>query len=94
MNVPTIIQALCEGVEAGLSLDETVDTFINTASGNECMEILSELGDVDLSEPKPDLKAGWSKLQKQLAYNALYIAVYNRMWSRSCRNPCDKEIPL
>ncbi len=59
------------------SIDEIIDTFINGATAEACTIILDACGDVDLSEPKPDLTAGWFRVRKQLAYNALFAAVAN-----------------
>ena len=70
-----IIEQLARDVDAGRTVDEVVDAFINTAEVPLQLRILDEVGDVDLSEPAPDLALGWSHVRGQLAYNALHAAV-------------------
>lgn len=65
------------------AIKEVVDSYINTAQTTEHQEILDTLGECDLSEPKPDLTEGWSRVRGQLAYNALYQAVVDELKSRS-----------
>jgi len=75
VNVPDLVQRLADDVRDGANLDQSIDSYINTATFEEHTEILDELGDVDLSEPRPDLSAGWTRIRGQLAYNALFAAV-------------------
>lgn len=73
-----IIEQLVRDVAGGRPVEEVVDAFINTAETSLHLRILDELGDVDLSEPVPDLALGWNHVRGQLAYNALYAAVSRR----------------
>jgi hypothetical protein len=75
MNITDIIDRLAEDVYDGKDLEEVIDTFINTATYETHTHILDEIGDVDLSDPRPDLSKGWPEVRAQLAYNALRGAV-------------------
>ncbi len=75
MIIKDVIAELRAWIASGRSADEVVDTFVDQAQSEEQQQILDELGDVDLSEPRPDLAKGWSRVRGQLAYNALYAAV-------------------
>lgn len=76
MNVPDIVKWLATAVNEGRNIDEVIDTFIDTSTTTaDRIAILYELGETDLSEPMPDLRAGWQRVCGQLAYNALYRAV-------------------
>jgi hypothetical protein len=73
--IKDIIIELRAWVAEGRPVDEVVDTFIDLSQADLQQQILDELGDVDLSEPRPDLAKGWTRVRGQLAYNALYAAV-------------------
>lgn len=75
IDIKSIIRDLKTRIDGGAYPDEVVDSYINTASYEEQQAILDQIGDIDLSEPKPDLKAGWTRVRAQLAYIALYKAV-------------------
>ena len=75
MIIKDVIVELRAWIASGRSADEVIDTFVDQAKSDEQQQILDELGDVDLSEPKPDLTKGWSRVRGQLAYNALHAAV-------------------
>jgi len=75
MITKDVIIELRAWIASGRSAHEVVNTFVDQAQSSEQQQILDELGDVDLSEPKPDLAKGWSRVRGQLAYNALYAAV-------------------
>lgn len=75
MNITDTVQRLADEIRDGKIADEIVDSFINTADYTTHTAILDELGDCDLSEPPPDLSAGWPQVRAQLAHNALYRAV-------------------
>lgn len=76
MDVQGIVQWLATAVIEGRNIDEEIDSFIDTSTTTaDRIAILYELGETDLSEPMPDLRAGWQKVCGQLAYNALYAAV-------------------
>lgn len=63
-------------------LDEVIDSVIDTCTGAEKVAILDAFGDVDLSEPLPDLSMGWSRVRGQLAYNALAAEVARQLVRR------------
>lgn len=75
MIIKDVIVELRAQIYAGHSVHEVINTFVDQVQFVEQQQILDELGDVDLSEPKPDLAKGWSRVRGQLAYNALYAAV-------------------
>lgn len=75
MIIKDVIVELRAWIASGRSAHEVINTFVDQAQSDEQQQILDELGDVDLSEPKPDLARGWSRVRSQLAYTALYAAV-------------------
>ena len=75
MIIKDVIVELRAQIASGRSAHEVINTFVDQAQFEEQQQILDELGDVNLSEPKPDLAKGWSHVRGQLAYNALYAAV-------------------
>lgn len=76
IDVAQTVSSLAADVRGGKPIDEVIDTFIDTATTTaDRIALLYELGEIDLSEPMPDLRAGWQKVCGQLAYNALLAAV-------------------
>ena len=75
LDVATVMADLFRTVHGGYPLEEAVDNWINAAQDIELLDVLEAIGDVDLSEPIPDLRQGWSRVRRQLAYNALVSAV-------------------
>lgn len=66
------IKDLRKQVADGGDPHEVVDSFVNTSLDLDLQAVLEDKGEVDLSEPLPDLKEGWSSVRRQLAFNALY----------------------
>lgn len=75
MIITDVVTELRAWIASGRSAHEVINTFVDQAQAAEQQQILDELGDVDLSEPRPDLAKGWSRVRGQLAYNALYAAI-------------------
>lgn len=80
MNVKDIIDQLAAAArEHDGDPHEAIGSWINTAAFEVHAAILDEIGEVDLSEPSPDLTRGWLAVREQLAYNALHRAVCERL---------------
>lgn len=75
-DIPAFVKQLAaEVVDHERRLEEVVDYAIDAEGAPFHLAVLDELGDVDLSEPIPDLTQGWDRVRGQLAYNALERAV-------------------
>jgi hypothetical protein len=87
MNAKDIVDNLVslarDAIERGGSLDEVIDSYIDTSTDDHQLAILNELGDVPLDAPLPDLSQGWSRVRGQLAYNALYHHVSRAIGGKS-----------
>lgn len=100
MNIKDIVDSLVdralyhmnpETIDAHAALDEIVSSYINTATYDVHDTVLDELGEVDMSDPRPDLTVGWMRIREQLAYTALAIACRARLAERS-DNVSDEDI--
>ena len=60
-------------------VNDAVDTDVDQATFDLCDAILFAYGEVDLSEPAPDLSLGWFRVRKQLTVNAVTIEVTRRL---------------
>lgn len=74
-----------ENLSVGTRIEETIDAWLDLALHPTLDAILAIYGEVDLSEPMPDLAEGWFRVRKQLACNAARVEIVRRLKNAGVR---------